>query len=56
MKKWTIEVMITLSVLSASAQKTFTVSGYVTDAVSDETLISATVLDLQSGLGTVTNA
>ena len=37
-------------------QKSFTVSGYVTDAVSEETLISATVLDLRSGLGAVTNA
>ena len=37
-------------------QKTFTVSGYVTDAESSETLISATVLDRLSGLGAVTNA
>ena len=38
------------------AQKTCTVSGYVTDAESSETLISATVLDVKSGAGAVTNA
>ena len=56
MKKTLFLLMMSFLSLGASAQKTFTVSGYVTDAVSDETLISATVLDLQSGLGTVTNA
>ena len=33
-----------------------TVSGYVTDRTSGETLLSATVLDMQSGRGTVTNS
>ena len=51
-----IVALAALMTLPLTAQKTHTVSGYVTDGVSSETLISATVLDLKSGLGTVTNA
>jgi len=51
--------LMLLALVSAAAvwgQKSHTVSGYVTDGVSSETLISATVLDLRSGMGAVTNA
>lgn len=34
----------------------FTVSGYVTDALAEETMIGATIYDHMSGSGTVTNA
>ena len=37
-----------------SAQR-YTISGYVTDAVAEETMIGATVYDHGSGSGTVTN-
>ena len=37
------------------AQKKFTVSGYITDAKSSETVIGATVYDQQTKQGTVTN-
>ena len=39
----------------AAAQKKYTVSGYMTDAASGESLISAALLERGSGLGTVTN-
>ncbi len=39
----------------ASAQQKFTISGYVQDADSGEKLIAATVFDLRSKQGTVTN-
>ena len=45
---WTI-------VFIAQAQN-FTISGYLTDESNGETLIGATVLDLHSGKGTITNA
>ena len=41
--------------LSGLAQRSYTLSGTVTDARSGETLIGATVLDTRSGKGTVTN-
>ena len=41
--------------LSAMAQS-YTISGYVTDAAAEETMIGATVYDHTSGSGTVTNA
>ena len=47
-----------LSVLSAfclQAQNKHTISGYITDKASKETLIGATILDLNSGHGTITN-
>lgn len=34
----------------------YTVSGYVTDAAAEETMIGATLYDRTSGNGTVTNA
>ena len=37
------------------AQTKHTVSGYITDKSSKETLIGATVLDLKSGRGAITN-
>ena len=40
---------------TAIAQPKVTISGKVTDRASGETLINATVLDQNSGLGTVTN-
>ena len=39
----------------AAAQKKYTVSGYMTDAASGESLISAALLERGSGQGTVTN-
>ncbi len=48
-------VIILLLPLAAVGQRTYTVSGTVTDARSGETLIGATVLDTRSGKGTVTN-
>ena len=41
--------------LSAMGQKA-TISGTVTDKVTGETMIGATVMDVRSGKGTVTNA
>ncbi len=40
---------------SLQAQEKFTISGYVEDAYSGEKLIAATVFDLHSKLGTITN-
>ena len=51
----TAALFICLLSLPAGAQQTHTVSGYVMDSGSSETLVNATVLDLKSGLGTVTN-
>lgn len=56
MRKTILLTLLTASLLPLAAQKTHTVSGYVTDGESSETLINATILDLKSGLGTVTNA
>ena len=49
-------VLFSMLSLPVRAQQMHTVSGYVTDGTSSETLISATILDLKSGLGAVTNA
>ena len=46
---------VALSCLPTMAQH-YTVSGYVTDAVAEETMIGATLYDYMSGSGTVTNA
>ena len=48
-------VLLFLLPLVAVAQRTFTVSGTVTDVKSGETLIGATVVDTRSGKGVVTN-
>ena len=49
-----IAAILVLSAADAAAQK-FTVSGYMTDAASGESLISAALVERLSGLGTVTN-
>ena len=43
------------SVVSLQAQTRHTVRGYITDQSSKETLIGATILDLKSGKGAITN-
>ena len=55
MKRLTISLLLFLLPLVAVAQRTFTVSGTVTDVKSGETLIGATVVDTRSGKGVVTN-
>ncbi len=47
--------LLLLSAKTLQAQQKFTISGYVEDAESGEKLISATVFDLRSKQGTVTN-
>ena len=42
--------------LAASAQKRFTISGYVKDIHSSETLLGATIQDTNSHMGTTTNS
>ena len=44
-----------VSVVSLQAQTRHTVRGYITDQSSKETLIGATILDLKSGKGAITN-
>ena len=44
-----------MCILGAQAQQ-YTVSGYITDAAAEETMIGATLYDHASGNGTVTNA
>ncbi len=53
MKRITLLVLLTLGTLGAVGQ---TVSGTVTDQKTGETLIGATILDEETGKGTVTNA
>ena len=48
-------VMMVLCSVGVMGQKA-TVSGTVTDKVTGETMIGATVMDVRSGKGTVTNA
>ena len=48
-------LMIPALVAEAQSQRRFTVSGYMTDAASGESLISATLLEQGSKQGTVTN-
>ncbi len=45
-----------LSLSAAALAQSFTISGTVCDSVSGETLIGATVMDLRSGKGALTNA
>jgi len=47
--------LILFSFLTLQAQETFTISGYIEDASSGETLISANVFEGNSKLGTVSN-
>lgn len=55
MKRTTTFLLSVLSVLCLQAQNKHTISGYITDKASKETLIGATILDLESGRGTTTN-
>jgi len=50
-----VAAILVLVPFSAGAQKKYTVSGYMTDASSGESLISAALVDRHSGQGTVTN-
>ena len=55
MRKTFYFLLFLLLSLSATAQKKHSISGYVTDAASRETLIGATVYDRNSGHGCATN-
>lgn len=55
MKYRTLIFLLLLLPLSAVAQRSYTVSGTVSDSKSGETLIGATVVDAASGKGAVTN-
>ena len=55
MKKFLTIVVLMLATLSAEAQRRYTISGSVMDAVSHETLLGATLYDAVSGQGTSTN-
>ncbi len=55
LRRWFVAVGLVLACLPALAQK-HTVSGYVMDAASKETLIGATVYDSRSGKGCATNS
>ena len=54
-RKWLIVLGLMLVCASAHAQKR-TISGYVMDAASKETLIGATIVDKNSGKGCATNS
>ena len=54
-RKWLIIIGLMLVCASALAQKR-TISGYVMDAASKETLIGATIVDKNSGKGCTTNS
>ena len=55
MRKTIPFLLLLLLSLGATAQKKHSISGYVTDAASRETLIGATVYDRNSGHGCATN-
>ena len=55
MKRTTSFLIFILSAFCVQAQTKHTVSGYITDISSKETLIGATILDLKSGHGAITN-
>ncbi len=55
MKRATSFLIFILSAFCVQAQTKHTVSGYITDISSKETLIGATILDLKSGHGAITN-
>ncbi len=54
-RRWLVVIGLVLAALPALAQKR-TVSGYVMDAASKETLIGATIIDKNSGKGCATNS
>ena len=55
MKRTTTFLLSVLFAICLQAQNKHTISGYITDKASKETLIGATILDLKSGRGTITN-
>ena len=55
MKRILSFILSFLPALYLQAQTKHTVSGYIADKSSKETLIGATILDLPSGKGTITN-
>ncbi len=55
MKRTATLLLSILSFLCLQAQSRHTISGYITDQSSKETMIGATILDLKSGRGTITN-
>ena len=55
LRRWLVVIGLMLAVLPVFAQKR-TISGYVMDAESRETLIGATVFDKKSGKGCATNS
>lgn len=55
MKRATSFLIFILSAFCLQAQTKHTVSGYITDISSKETLIGATILELKSGHGAITN-
>ena len=55
MKKTTIFLLSIFSAICLHAQTKHTVSGYISDQASKETLIGATILDMITGKGAITN-
>ncbi len=55
MKKALLPAIFQICLLGHLTAQKLTISGYITDAASGEPLISATVFDRKSGLGTVSN-
>ena len=53
--RWLVAVGLVLASLPSFAQRR-TISGYVMDAASKETLIGATIFDKNSGKGCATNS
>ena len=49
-------LMLALTCLLGAQAQQYTVSGYITDAAAEETMIGATLYDHASGNGTITNA
>ena len=54
-RRWLVVIGLVLICLPSFAQKR-TISGYVMDAASRETLIGATIFDKNSGKGCATNS
>ena len=56
MRQRTLYTTLLISLLSAKiCAQHYTISGYVSDAVAEETMIGATLYEHTSGNGTVTN-
>ena len=54
--KFMLALMLGCWSIGASAQQKYTISGYITDSKSSETVIGATVLDKDSHHGAISNA